>query len=146
MNSRLQFSIWIGILAFFMSCSPTTEKNTAQHENSVVKSELCIDKYMDFSGENEVSLRVNYIGCACGPEYPQFNIDSVIYSENVESYYYLNKEISLDFKNDEHEMEFTTLQDSCSTKCIRYLVNGNIKSNGYGMHQLNIAGFEAIID
>jgi hypothetical protein len=102
------------------------------------------DKYFAFSGENLVTLRVSYIGCACGPEYPQYHIDSVLSTENEQAAYFPNKEISLVFVD--AELEKRLAGPDCASRCYHYILTGNFEANGYGMYRLRVTEGKVVVD
>lgn len=99
---------------------------------------------MRFAGENYIKVRMSYRGCACGLEYPQYVVDSVLYSDDGNSEFYYNKEFKLQFSDSNLE-EKLALPD-CSTRCFFYIIGGNAQSNGYGMHRIQVREGELLLD
>ncbi len=93
-----------------------------------------IQKLMEFSGENPATFRVRFEGCACGEEYPEYVVDSVLYSENVEASFYLNKQFTLEYQDPSWEQKFQLR--NCKRDCYYLILHGNAERNGYGMNRL----------
>lgn len=104
----------------------------------------CDPTSMTFSGENPITLQASFIGCACGLDYPQYHVDSVLSSENVPADYYHNKEISLQYKD--AALEKSLALPDCATGCYHYLLSGNMEHNGYGMHRLTVSEGQVVLD
>jgi hypothetical protein len=104
----------------------------------------CNKDSMAFFGENPITLQASFIGCACGLDYPQYHVDSVLSSENVPADYYLNKEISLQYKD--AALEKSLALPDCATGCYHYLLSGNMEHNGYGMHRLTVSDGQVVLD
>ncbi len=100
-------------------------------------------KYMPFSGENQVKLKVSYVGCACGPEYPQYQVDSVLSADDNASFL-VNKLFTIKFANELQESELSDIK--CDTQCYYYILTGNWMSNGFGMNRLVLETGEIIMD
>lgn len=104
----------------------------------------CDPTSMMFSGENPITLQASFIGCACGLDYPQYHVDSVLSSENVPAEYFINKEISLKYKD--AALEKTLALPDCATRCFHYILSGNMEHNGYGMHRLTVTKGHVALD
>jgi hypothetical protein len=104
----------------------------------------CDPTSMMFDGENPITLQASFIGCACGLDYPQYHVDSVLHNENVPADYYINKEISLQYKD--AALEKSLALPDCATGCYHYLLSGNMEHNGYGMHRLTVADGQVVLD
>jgi hypothetical protein len=75
---------------FNWGCNPSSRPDSGSNDKQ-------FKDYMEFHGENPCTFRMYFQGCACGLEYPQYVVDSVLYSENSEGDFFLNKEFTLEF-------------------------------------------------
>jgi hypothetical protein len=121
------------ILAIGFAIVLTQLRNTRSELKSL-KSDV-----FEVSGENLVTMQLSFIGCACGIDYPQYHVDSVLQSES-DKYghtYYVNKEVNLRF-DDLHLQKLLT-QNDCSGTCYSLELTGNIGGNQFGMHTLAVS-------
>ena len=98
---------------------------------------------MEFLGSDKVKVRVKFEGCACGLDYPQYIIDSVVYTDSGWDAAYLNKNVYLQTTSIKHK---SLLQMTQASGCYTWIIKGKIQKNGYGMHQLIIETVERFID
>jgi hypothetical protein len=93
-----------------------------------------LEKKLEYNREDSVSLKLKDMGYACGECFPQYRIDSVLYSENGNFDFYLNKEIHLTFMEKGLKEEFNNLK--CSGFCYDYYLSGIFRRNRMGIGKL----------
>ncbi len=95
---------------------------------------LHTQKQMQYSGENHAVLRMTYTGCACGVDYPQYVVDSVLFSESEDETYFINKEFSVVFPDTVTESALAA--SGTSTKSDYFIFEGTTQRNSFGMNRL----------
>ncbi len=76
---------------------------------------------------------MRYTGCACGVDYPQYVVDSVLFSENGADTYFINKEFSVAFPDSVTENSFSASGGSQSEY---FIFEGTTQRNSLGMNRL----------
>jgi hypothetical protein len=127
------------LAAFFLwGCSSSSDQKPGSHDEK-------FKKFMEFHGENPCTFRMYWQGCACGDEYPQYVVDSVMYSENLEPEYFINKEFSLELADSSLD-SIVGFQPGCASGCHQFILSGNSMAYGYGMHRLFVKKAERMVN
>lgn len=123
---------WIAIFALAISIFITS---ITLIPLTIYKSKLA------FWGNTVVKLRIKFEGCACGLDYPQYVVDSVLYSDFDKNGYY-NKNVYLHTTLKKHE---NLLEMKQASGCYYWVITGKMQSNEYGMHQVVIEDIERFL-
>ena len=123
---------WIAIFALAISIFIT----------SITLIPLTIYKRkLEFRGNTAVKLRIKLEGCACGLDYLQYVVDSVLYSDSDKNGYY-NKNVYLETTLRKHE---NLLEMNQASGCYYWVITGKMQNNEYGMHQVVIEDIERFV-
>ena len=123
---------WIAIFALAISIFIT----------SITLIPLTIYKRkLEFRGNTAVKLRIKFEGCACGLDYLQYVVDSVLYSDSDKNGYY-NKNVYLETTLRKHE---NLLEMNHASGCYYWVITGKMQNNEYGMHQVVIEDIERFV-
>jgi len=93
-----------------------------------------LKKSLRYKIQDSVELNLSFMGYACGDCYPQYRVDSVLFSENGDYDFYFNKEIHVELQNNELEKKENNLK--CSGTCYNYQLVGHFMRNELGIGKL----------
>lgn len=86
--------------------------------------------------EDSLTLKLSWIGYACGDCSPQYRVDSVLFSEENQHAFYWNKEINIKYMSDSLLRKMTNVGTYSGT-CFTYILSGNFRRNGFGIGRLD---------
>lgn len=119
------------IALIFSACESPAQVTISKEEIAEYNK---VKQRMLFSKQDSVCIKLSYMAYACGDCYPQYRIDSVLYSREIDKSFYLNKEVYVEFVAE--SLRKQTEAFDCSGQCYSYLISGILKRNGFGILKL----------